>query len=228
MMENKDLINILLVDDHEMVREGLVVFLSTQPDFKVVGQADSGQAAFALVEKTQPDIILMDLVMPGEDGIETTKRIKISYPAIEIIALTSFIDDEKVVTAIKAGVSGYVMKDVNPMELAEAIRTAARGEVYLVPAAARFLAKKMRPEFVNIPNAESSYIESLTNRELEVLKWVAKGLTNQEIADQLTISIKTVKVHFGNVLQKLNLDSRVQAVLFALSHDLISLDEIDI
>lgn len=226
-MEHKDLINILLVDDHEMVREGLVVFLSTQPDFRVVGQADSGQVALTLVETTQPDIILMDLIMPGMDGIETTKRIKFAYPHIEIIALTSFIDDEKVVSAIKAGVSGYVMKDVNPMELAQAIRAAARGEVYLVPAAARFLAKKMRPEFLNNHN-DQAFIENLTNREMEVLIWVAKGLTNQEIADRLKISIKTVKVHFGNVLQKLNLENRVQAVLYALSHDLVSLDEIDV
>ncbi len=226
-MDDHRFINILLVDDHEMVREGLVVFLSTQADFKIVGQASSGYAALEIIEVTLPDVILMDLVMPGIDGVETTLKIKAAYPQIEIIALTSFIDDEKVVSAIKAGVSGYVMKDVNPLILAEAIRSAARGEIYLDPAAARFLARKMRPEFLG-NGEEKSYIKTLTNRELEVLKYVARGLSNQEISETLSISIKTVKVHFGKILQKLNLENRVQAVLFALSQELISLDEINI
>lgn len=226
-MKMKNKIQIMLVDDHEMVREGLVVFLSSQPDFEVIDQAGNGVEALEKLKQNQPDVILMDLIMPEMDGIETTRRVKYLYPHIEIIALTSFIDDEKVVAAIKAGVSGYVMKDINPLELAQAIRSAAEGEVFLVPAAARFLAKKMRPDFINA-NDPNALLESLTNRELEVLQWVTRGLTNQEIAERLNISIKTVKVHFGNILQKLELDNRVQAVLYALSHDLVSLDEIEV
>ena len=217
----------MLVDDLAMVREGLVVFLCNQPDFEVVGQAISGEQALELLRSIQPDVILMDLIMTGMDGIETTQRIKYKLPEIEVIALTSFIDDEKVVSAIKAGASGYIMKDINPIELAQAIRSAANGEVYLVPAAARFLAKKMRPDFLN-ENSDISPIEHLTNRELEVFKLVAKGLSNQEIANRLQISVKTVKVHFGNILQKLNLENRVQAVLYALSNELVTLDEIEI
>ncbi len=226
-MKPQNKIQLMLVDDHEMVREGLVVFLSSQPDFEVIDQAGNGQEALEKLKQRQPDVILMDLIMPVMDGIEATQRVKFLYPQIEIIALTSFIDDEKVVAAIKAGVSGYIMKDVNPIELAQAIRSAAEGEVFLVPAAARFLAKKMRPDFLNAKDSNRS-LENLTNREIEVLTWVAKGLTNQEIATRLTISIKTVKVHVGNILQKLKLDNRVQAVLYALSHDLVSLDEIDV
>lgn len=225
-MKDQNIIQLMLVDDHEMVREGLVVFLSGQSDFEVIAQASNGEEALEILKHHQPDVILIDLIMPVLDGIETTKRVKYLYPQIEIIALTSFIDDEKVIAAIKAGVSGYIMKDVNPHQLAQAIRSAAVGEVFLAPAAARFLAKRMRPDFLNSEES-NNYLENLTVRELEVLKCVAKGLTNQEIAERLNISIKTVKVHFGNILQKLKLNNRVQAVLYALSHELISMDEIE-
>jgi DNA-binding NarL/FixJ family response regulator len=226
-MKSNSKIRILLVDDHEMVREGLMVFLSTQSDFEVIGQANSGEKAIESVRNQVPDIVLMDLVMPGMDGIQATFKIKESYPHVEVIALTSYIDDEKVVDAIRAGISGYVMKDVNPLELAYAIRTAASGEIYLIPAAARFLTKKLRPDFLKTKD-KGKEIHMITPREIEVLEQIAKGYSNPLIAGNLSISIKTVKVHINNLLRKTQLDSRVQLVLYALFHEYVTLKEIEL
>lgn len=213
---------VLLAEDYQLVREGLVYFLSTQPGLEVVGQAETGLEAVRLADDTQPDVILMDLVLPELDGISAIHEIRARHPDIEILVLTSFIDDQKVRDAIQAGAAGYLMKDVSPAELARAIRAAARGEVYLHPEAARRLALSLRPQ---TSGGNEPPPEVLTQRECDVLCLIARGLSNQDIADDLNISLTTVKAHVSSVLQKLALDSRVKAALYALRHDLVSLDD---
>lgn len=217
-MSDDSLIRVLLVDDHEMVRQGLVFFLSIQADIRVVDQAANGLEAVQKAAQHRPDVILMDLVMPEMDGIEATRQIKMQYPAIEVLALTSYSDEERVTEAIEAGVAGYVMKDINPVELARAIRSAARGEMYLSPSAARFLARRIR-------SSTPVLLDPLTPRELEVLTRLARGLNNQDIAQDLVISPKTVKAHLGSIFQKLGVNSRTQAALYALQHNLVRLEE---
>ena len=214
---------VLLVDDHQMVRQGLIFFLSTQPGIMVVGEASSGKEAIQRARELHPDVILMDLVMPDLNGIEAIQAILSDTPEIEIIALSSFIDDEKVKGAIQAGAAGYLMKDVDPAELAAAIHATRRGEIYLHPEAARRLAEVLRP---GPGERQEPLPDILTEREEEVLALVAHGLSNQEIAQQLTISLKTVKAHVSNMLQKLELDSRVQAALYALRHHIVQLDDL--
>lgn len=214
-------IRILLVDDHEMVRQGLQVFLASQPDFAVVGEAATGEEAIRLANTLNPDVILMDIIMPEMDGLSAIRVIKSNLSEVEIIALTSFIDNQKVLTAIQNGAAGYMMKDASPNELARAIRAAARGEVYLHPEAARRLATGLRVQATEDPSPEV-----LTPRELDVLQLVARGLSNQDIASDLSISLQTVKAHMSSILDKLNLNSRVQAALYALRHNVIPLDEI--
>lgn len=219
-MPNATPIRVLLVDDHEMVRQGLGIFLNSSRDIQVVGQAQNGLEALARVQENPPDVILMDLIMPELDGVEATRRIKTLYPDIEIIALTSYIDEAKVVDALAAGVAGYVMKDVKPAELVRAISAAAKGEMYLSPVAARLLAKRISPAKTPEPAPEV-----LTERELDVVRLVARGLSNQDIARDLNISAKTVKTHISAILQKLNLTSRTQAALYALRRNLVSLND---
>lgn len=216
-------IRVLLVDDHPMVRQGLVYFLTTQPNIQIVGEAQNGVEAVQAANALKPDIMLMDLVMPEMDGLEAIHIIRLQNPQIAIIVVSSFIDDARVMTAIQAGVMGYVMKDINPKELANAIRTVASGEVYLHPQAASRLAQGLRSE--STPNRDVS-LKTLTEREYEVLCLVARGLSNQEIADKLCVTIKTVKAHVSNILSKLQLDSRIHAALFALKHKLVSLNEV--
>lgn len=221
--EKEGPIRVLLVDDHQMVRQGLRFFLSTQPGFDVVGEAEDGRAAVALADELRPDVVLMDLVMPEMDGLEAMRRICSRHEDVEILVLTSFVDDEKVLSAIKCGASGYLMKDVNPQELARAIRTAARGEVYLDADAARRLARAMRPEE---GESDEPAPDVLTERELEVLALIARGLSNREIANDLSIALKTVKGHVSSILQKLELESRVQAALYALRHEVVQLEDV--
>ncbi|WP_029214957.1 response regulator [Kallotenue papyrolyticum] len=213
-------IRVVLVDDHNVVRQGLKLFLATQPDIQVVGEADNGQAALALVEQQQPDVVLMDLVMPQLDGVATTQQIKRRYPEVEVIALTSFVEDQQVAAVIKAGAIGYLLKDVQPAELAMAIRAAQRGEVHLHPEAARRLMQAVAPR------EQPGLVEPLTEREIEVLRALARGESNRQIADRLIVSEKTVKAHVSNILGKLGLQSRTQAVLYALRHGIVSLDDI--
>lgn len=221
--ETEPQIRVVLVDDHQMVRQGLRFFLSTQPGFEVVGEAESGESAVILVAELQPDVVLMDLVLPEMDGLEATRKILAQQEDVEVLVLTSFIDDEKIVSAIKCGASGYLIKDVKPGELARAIRAAASGEVYLQREAATLLAQALHP-----PNAVSDEPapEVLTEREVEILILITHGLSNRDIAAELTIALKTVKGHVSSILQKLRLESRVQAALYALRHEIVRLEDI--
>jgi len=204
-------ITVLLVDDHQLVRQGVRAFLDTQPDIAVVGEADSGQAAVTLADQYAPDVILMDLMMPGMDGVEATRRVKQISPRTQIIVLTSYHQDEHIFPAIRAGALSYVLKDVGPVELANAVRKAAAGEAVLHPRVAARVVQELhgtRSEGVN-PFTE------LSEREMETLHLIADGLNNSEIAERLTISDKTVKSHVSNILSKLHLADRTQAAVYA-------------
>jgi two-component system, NarL family, response regulator LiaR len=216
-------IRILLVDDHQMVRQGLIFFLSTQPGIDVVGEAATGEEAINLVKELAPDVVLMDIVLPKINGIEAMRIIAEEHPATEVIILSSFIDDDKVRAAIEAGAAGYLMKDVDPSELAMAIHSTQQGKLYLHAEAARRLAEILRP---NPNERQESPPSVLTDREREVIMLVTHGMSNQEIAEQLNITLKTVKAHVSSILQKLELGSRVQAALYALRHHMVQLEEL--
>jgi two-component system, NarL family, response regulator LiaR len=209
-------IRVLLVDDHAVVRQGLKMFLSLDKDIVVIGEAQNGQEACELTAALKPDIVLMDIIMPIMDGLTAIQKIKMSQPEVEIIALTSILEDDKVFKAIHAGAMGYLMKDTKADALAKAIKGASRGEVQLDPEAAKRLIREVR-------TPESP--EKLTERETEVLRLIAKGLSNKAIAAALVVSEKTVKTHVSNVLSKLRLPSRTQAALYALKEGLVALDE---
>ncbi len=206
-------IRLLIVDDHAIVRQGLRAIIRVTPDLDLVGEAESGQAAVELATTLHPDVVLMDLVMPELDGVTAIGLIKRARPEVRIIALTTFAEAELVLGAVQAGADGYLLKDVDVQELARAIRTVHGGQPYLHPEATRqLLQATARPD----PSPER-----LTNREQEVLAHLARGLTNRQIADALTISEKTVSVHISNVLSKLGLASRTQAALYAARIGLI-------
>lgn len=220
-MSRQKKIRVLLADDHPMVRKGMELFLTSSQLFDVIGQAGDGQEAVELAAASKPDVICMDIVMPGMDGIAATEQIKLALPSVEILAVTSYIDLEKILAAIQAGVSGYVMKDASPAELIRAIQTVARGEIYLHPEATRKLARHFEPSAkTRDPN------ELLTQREREVIQLVTRGLNNQDIADKLKIGLKTVKTHISNILEKLKLENRVQVAIYALQHNIVSLDDL--
>ncbi len=214
--ESTEKIRVLLVDDHHVVRQGLVMFLGLDPELQVVGEAADGAQAVQLADQVRPNVILMDLLMPVMDGLTAIHKIKQAHPEIEIIALTSVLEDDKVYKAVHAGAMGYLLKDTRADELAKAIKAASRGEVQLHPEAAKRLIREVR-----MPESP----EKLTERETEVLRLIAKGLSNKDIATQLVVSEKTVKTHVSNVLAKLHLPSRTQAALYALREGLVSLDE---
>ena len=216
-------VRVLLVDDHQMVRQGLIFFLSTQPGIVVVGEAATGEEALRLVDALQPDVVLMDIVLPHLDGIAALRAIHEAHPHIEVIILSSFVDDDKVEQAIQSGAAGYLMKDVDPAELADAIHATRSGEIYLHPEAARRLAAALRP---GPGDQQEPPPDVLTGREREVLLYVTQGWTNQEIATHLQISLKTVKAHVSSILQKLGLENRVQAALYALRHQIVQLDDL--
>jgi two-component system, NarL family, response regulator LiaR len=201
---------VLIVDDHAIVRKGIRALLSEAGGFEVVGEADNGQTAVLLAQETQPDVILMDLLMPGMDGIEATRQITSRQPKARILVLTSFAADNKVFPAIKAGATGYLLKDSSPDELVRAIRQVQRGEPSLHPT----IARKLLQEIAR-PAEREPAPEALTARELEVLQLIAQGLSNQEIADRLTVSESTVRAHVSRILGKLHLASRTQAALYA-------------
>ena len=221
-------IRILLVDDHAMVRRGMRDFLELHDDLEIVGEAADGAAAVEQAALLAPDIVVMDLLMPGVDGIEATARIRAANPAIEVIALTSFVEEARVVAAIEAGASGFLLKDADADELAAAIRAAAIGEVHLDPAIAGIVARRMRTGAGGSTGrggaggrgAPRDGVESLTTRELEVLGGVARGLSNRAIADELGITERTARTHVSNILAKLGLASRTQAALLAVQHGL--------
>lgn len=208
MMEPTTLI---IVDDHAIVRQGVRAFLDTQPDLKVVGEAESGEEAIRLAAEQAPDVVLMDLVMPGMDGVEATRRVKQVSPRSRVIVLTSYHQDEHIFPAIRAGALSYLLKDVAPPELAEAVRKAARGEAVLHP---RVAARVIQEIHGAKRDAVNPFTE-LSERELEVLKLIADGASNEEIANRLVISEKTVKSHVSNVLSKLHVADRTQAAVYA-------------
>jgi NarL family two-component system response regulator LiaR len=214
-------IRVLVADDHAIVRKGIRALLATEPELEVVGEAKDGRAAVAEVERLCPDVILMDLVMPEMDGIEAIRRITAKDPEARILVLTSFAADDKLFPAIKAGASGYLLKDSDPKDLVGAIRQVYRGESSLHPTIARKLLQELSQ-----PPERGPAPESLTERELEVLRLVAQGRSNRQIAEQLVISGATVRTHVSNILGKLHLASRTQAALYALQAGLASLDDV--
>jgi NarL family two-component system response regulator LiaR len=213
MNEQPSKIRVLIVDDHQVVRQGLRTFLQLQADIDVVGECSDGLAAVDSVRSLGPDIVLMDLVMPELDGIEATRRIKeLGFPT-KVIALTSFTEDDKVFPAIQAGAVSYLLKDVSPDDLIEAIRAAHRGEPRLHPD----IVRKLMAQVIQGSSAgPMGPAEDLTARELDVLRLIARGLTNQEIADTLFISDKTVKTHVSSMLSNLNLADRTQLAIHAI------------
>jgi NarL family two-component system response regulator LiaR len=206
-----DQITVLLADDHEVVRQGVRAYLDALSDFCVVGEAESGEAAVNLAAEHVPDVVLMDLVMPGMDGVEATRRVKDVSPRSQIVVLTSYHQDEHIFPALKAGAISYILKDVKMTELAEAIRKAAHGEATLHPQVAARVIQELRGP----THAELNPFTELTDREMEVLKLIANGLTNTRIAEQLVISENTVKGHVSNILSKLHLADRTGAAVYA-------------
>ncbi|WP_438349145.1 response regulator [Paenibacillus sp. FA6] len=213
-MENETQIKVLLVDDHEMVRIGLAAVLGTEEGIEVVGEAGSGEEGIRLAREYNPDVVLMDLVMEGMDGIETTREIMRLYPECKVIVLTSYLDDEKMYPVIEAGAFSYLLKTSRANEIAEAIRAAARGQSVLESQVASKMMNRLRH-----PLSEAAHKE-LTEREMDVLRLMAKGKSNQEIADDLIIGIKTVKFHVTNILAKLSVDDRTQAAIYAYKNGL--------
>ncbi|MFE4704383.1 DNA-binding response regulator [Bacillus sp. AFS043905] len=213
------MIKVLFVDDHEMVRIGVSAYLSAQSDIEVIGEADNGLKAVELAMELRPDIILMDLVMPEMDGIEATKRIIEKWPEAKIIIVTSFLDDEKVYPALEAGATSYMLKTSKASEIARAVRSTFQGQSVLEPeVTGKMMEKLRRPKITQLH-------DQLTNREMEILLLMTQGKTNQEIADDLYIALKTAKVHVSNILSKLAVQDRTQAVIYAFKHSLVQEEE---
>jgi two-component system, NarL family, response regulator LiaR len=208
------LIKVLLVDDHEMVRIGVSAYLSAQPDIEVIGEAEDGEKGVEMALQFRPDIILMDLVMEGMDGIAATKEIIKNWPDAKIIVVTSFLDDEKVYPALEAGASSYMLKTSRAGEIAEAVRSTFHGHNVLEPEVTGKMMMRMKEKQKHFLH------EDLTNRELEILLLMTKGKSNQEIADELHIALKTVKTHVSSILSKLEVQDRTQAVIYAFRYDL--------
>jgi NarL family two-component system response regulator LiaR len=210
-----DVIKVLLVDDHEMVRIGLAAVLSTEEGLEIIGEASNGLEGIRLAQAYKPDVILMDLVMDGMDGIETTRRIMQQMPSCKVIVLTSYLDDEKMYPVIEAGAFSYLLKTSRAPEIAQAIRAAARGQSILESQVAAKMMNRLRE-----PQQVAPAHDDLTERELEVLRLIAQGKSNQETADALFIGIKTVKFHVTNILAKLGVEDRTQAAIYALKNGL--------
>ena len=215
-------IGVLIVDDHEVVRRGLLAFLDSEPDIEVMGQAGGGAQALELLASMEsdglPDVVVMDLQMAPIDGIESTRQIRARYNDIEVVALTSFAEEERVHAALEAGASGYMLKDSDADDVAAAVRAAHRGELRLEPTIARRLMASLREERADDPTAE------LTARELQVLRLVAAGKPNKEIATELLISERTARTHVSRILRKLRLSSRTQAALWAVREGLVEVE----
>jgi NarL family two-component system response regulator LiaR len=214
------MIRVLIVDDHAIVRKGIRALLTESGGFEIVAEVADGEEAVRSAEETRPDVILMDLLMPGMDGIEATRRITYSRPETRILVLTSFAADNKLFPAIKAGASGYLLKDSSPEALVRAIHQVHRGEPALHPVIARKLLQEVAEPAIPKPTPEA-----LTAREMTVLQLIAQGLSNQEIADELVVSEPTVRAHVSRILSKLHLASRTQAALYAVREGLTSEDE---
>ena len=210
-----DKVRILIVDDHSMVREGVKMYLNFDKTLEVVGEASNGEEALEIVAKLLPDVVLMDLIMPVMDGVTAIGELKKRHPDIEIIALTSVLEDEKVVGAVQAGAIGYLLKDSKPQELIDAIHAAGRGEVRLHPEAAKRLMRQVKTPEMR---------ESLTPRETDILKMIGRGYSNKDISKELGLSEYTIKAHVSSLLSKLGLASRTQAALFALKQGVVGLE----
>jgi NarL family two-component system response regulator LiaR len=214
-------IRVLIADDHAILRKGIRALLGTEPDIEVVGETCDGLETVAQAETLCPDVVLMDLVMPRMDGIEATRRITSGRPDVRILVLTSFAADDKVFPAIKAGALGYILKDSGPAELVQAIHQVHQGQPSLEPSIALKILQELSHPLQQPPTPDP-----LSERELEVLRLLAQGKSNREIADQLVITELTVRTHVSNILSKLHLASRTQAALYALKEGLASLDDI--
>jgi two-component system, NarL family, response regulator NreC len=215
-------VTVLLVDDHPIVRQGLRNLLDSMPDFKVVGEAGDGLQALELIERVQPQVLVIDVVMPGLTGLEVTQRVKRQWPAVKVIVLSMQNNEAYVVSALKSGASGYILKDTGPEELVDAIRIVVKGE--------RYLSKQLSERIINayvskVDEAEVDPYDTLTNREKEILHLVAEGFTNQEIAERLYISPRTAELHRSNVLNKLSLKNQVDLVRFAIKRGILPLDQ---
>jgi NarL family two-component system response regulator LiaR len=215
-----DPITVLLVDDHELVRRGVRAFLETQPGITVVAEAGGGEEAVRLAAEHAPDVALMDLIMPGMDGVEATRRLTAQSPRTNVIMLTSYHDDEHIFPAIRAGALSYVLKEVGPEQLADAVRKAAAGEAVLHPRVAARVVRELHGARRDEPNV----FHELSDRELEVLKLIAGGMNNAEIAGRLYVSEKTVKSHVSNILSKLHLVDRTQAAVYAWRQGVVRRD----
>ncbi len=213
-------ITVLLVDDHALVRQGVRAFLETQDDLTVVAEAGGGEEAIKLATEHAPDVALMDLIMPGMDGVETTRRLVAKSPRTNVVMLTSYHDDEHVFPAIRAGALSYVLKEIGPEELADAVRKAAAGEAVLHPRVAARVVRELHGARRDAPNV----FHELSDREMEVLKLIADGCTNAEIAAKLYLSEKTVKSHVSNILGKLHLADRTQAAVYAWREGVVRRD----
>lgn len=214
-------ITVLIVDDHKVVRRGVRAFLETQSDLAVVGESESGTAALKLVEEFAPDVVLMDLVMPDMDGVEATRQVKQISPRTQVIVLTSYHQDEYIFPAIRAGALSYLLKDAEPEELADAVRKAADREAVLHPRVAARVVQELHGARSDTPNA----FTELSDRELQVLRLIADGMNNADIAETLIISEKTVKSHVSNILGKLHLADRTQAAVFAWREGVVRANE---
>lgn len=216
-----ELITVLVVDDHKVVRQGVRAFMDTQPDLTVVGEAGTGEEAVALAAEHAPDVVIVDLVMPGMDGVEVTRQVKQVSPRTQVIVLTSYHQDEHIFPAIRAGALSYLLKDVGPAELADAVRKAANGEAVLHPRVAARVVQELHGARQDSPNP----FTELSDRELEVLRLIADGLNNADIAETLVISEKTVKSHVSNILNKLHLADRTQAAVYAWREGVVRRDD---
>jgi NarL family two-component system response regulator LiaR len=220
-------IRVLIVDDHAVVRQGLRMFIEMQKDMEVVGEGTNGIEAVELATRLNPDVILLDLIMPQMDGVEATRRILESTPHSRVLILTSFGEDDKVFPAIRAGAQGYLLKDIQPSELVKAVRETFQGKTQLHPDIAHRLMTAVSGSAPPQNEKQASPLEELqilTEREREVLDWIAHGLSNREIAEKMVISEKTVKTHVSNLLDKLDLEDRTRAAIWALKHGLGSED----
>jgi len=211
-MTDSDRIRVMIVDDHAVVRSGLGAFFAVFPDLELIGEAENGAEAVVRCGLLKPDVILMDLIMPGTDGVTATRQIKMNFPDVKVIALTSFQEDDLIQGALQAGAIGYLMKNVTARDLAAAIRSAHAGKMTLSPEAAQILVQS---------RLQAQEFEALTDREREVLKLMVDGLNNAEIADRLTVSLSTVKYHISNILGKLGVENRVSAVTLAIQKKII-------
>ncbi|MBS8262963.1 DNA-binding response regulator [Mesobacillus boroniphilus] len=209
-------IRVAVVDDHEMVRKGIISYLETEEGIEIVGETDSGKKAVSLVRDTKPDVVLMDLLMENGTGIDATREILSFYPECKIIIITSFYDDEQVFPAIEAGAFSYMLKTATASEVIKAIEKASRGETVIEPKVANRMMKRLRPQ-------ERKPHDDLTERELDVLKCIGEGMTNQQISEELFIGVKTVKTHVSNILGKLGLSDRTQAAVYANRNGLIKM-----